>query len=203
MLPREPDGANDVFSSLHILIHLQLIAPTGVDVLTLASDNLSTASSWIAPPRHPHEALSDFPPPLDDHLLPPRTKVTELEPFPPPSKNRTKPLGPRELEAYELWHLHSMAPEQVATQMSSTRTIKGLSVMFVVSPISPSRTAPIMLIFAPDVRWHVINCVARIRTLPFDDRRLLESLAEVSGEEHPRLLEEHGRFIAEVRSRIN
>ncbi|KAK4700445.1 hypothetical protein P7C70_g5802, partial [Phenoliferia sp. Uapishka_3] len=184
-------GANDVYSSLQIFLYLQEQAESGVDVLALASDNLSTASSWRPPTSALGSKVPDrvYPFELDEALdeddesdsgpVKTRTVKTAAE-IKPITLASGKPR-PRELEAYKLWHLEGLDPEGVAEKMSASRSIKPLSVIFIW-----------------DRRWNVLGCLSKDAALEFDDTRLIESMAEVSAETHSSLMRDHGEFVGEA-----
>ncbi|KAK4698479.1 hypothetical protein P7C70_g7796, partial [Phenoliferia sp. Uapishka_3] len=131
-------AANDVYSSLQLFLFLQSEAP-GEVLESLASDNLSTASSWNQPPAPSEPVIlihNDTPIDLPPTRLPPRepslcaasdaTNVRKMS-----DRLAPRPARPtaRQLEAYHLWHEDQMPPDEVSQRMSLSRPIKGLSVM--------------------------------------------------------------------------
>lgn len=117
------DGANDVYSSLQIYRFLLDLAQPGVDVLALASNNVSTASSW----KPPQAALGIKPPP---RAFPSDESDVE-KPKPRRSGAGGRPT-PRQTEAYKLWHLEGLSLDEASSIMSTSRPIKPISVMHAV-----------------------------------------------------------------------
>ena len=132
-----PDGANDVYSSLQIYRYLNDMAPPGVDPTTLASNNVSTASSWqplkvalgkVPPARPSPISISDSDDSDDVTTASPKGTVGAGW------KERGLP-SPRQKEAYQVWHVERMDPDAAADKMSATRPIKPLSVVYVLLPL--------------------------------------------------------------------
>ncbi|KAL8287015.1 hypothetical protein RQP46_004021 [Phenoliferia psychrophenolica] len=180
-------AANDVYSSLQICRYLQDLARPDVNVMALASDNVSTASSW----RPPKAALGSVIPPRalsaesesdDDELevfVKPAAPAKRVSLDGATSLKGLRPT-PRQLEAYHLWHEKGLDPDAASVRMSGTgRSMKPLSVM-----------------------WNILACLEKQPGLEFDDVRLAEGLAEVGAEGSSLLMKDHGSFIEELRNRV-
>ncbi|KAK4690520.1 hypothetical protein P7C70_g9558, partial [Phenoliferia sp. Uapishka_3] len=125
------DGANDVYSSLKLYLFLASEASSDTNPLSLASSNLSTASSWRPPP-------STTPNLMIPNKIPSCSNTADVISKPTPDSSRIRSPHPkvaharpgiRALEAYQRWHVEATSPERVAHIMSLSRKIKPLSVM--------------------------------------------------------------------------
>ncbi|GAA5961170.1 hypothetical protein JCM21900_005887 [Sporobolomyces salmonicolor] len=176
-------AANDVYSSLHVLLAIQSLAAATHGV---AADTLLLASSR---PEH-WLPVAD----LQTHRAIPNATgqsgtTYALGALPTPgvaassSSTPLPSLPPRQLEAYVLFQIHKLSINDIAITMSKSNPIKAFSVL-----------------------WTLLTSYASLRrkgeTAAWDEHRLVEAVERLGSLWTGKIVTEHGALVEEMRSRL-